>query len=56
MFGLFNATYCFISLIPVYLWITNQAADLVFLALVIAVATWNGAAFYIEVFQFKAKD
>jgi len=51
MYGIFNAVYCCITLIPVWLWYKYQAANIVFLCIVALVAIWNGANFYMEVFS-----
>lgn len=56
MYGFYNWVYCLLSLIPCLLWFTSRTAGYIFLTIVLTIAAYNGASFYIEVFGRGRKN
>lgn len=53
MYTLFNCFYCIASLLFTIVCYKYFIANSVYLALIVFVVAWNGAAFYIDVFPIK---
>lgn len=51
MYGVLNWIYCMLTLLPTVVWVEWEIAAVVFGCLIIAIATWNGGNFYVEVFS-----
>lgn len=53
MYSLFNCFYCILSLLFTVVCYKYFVVDCIYLAFIVLVVAWNGAAFYIDVFPIK---
>lgn len=55
LFSLFYTLFAFVTMLPAYLWFRYQWINFAYVCIVVVVAVWNGANFYVSAGRLLAR-